>query len=183
METVFIPRCRLHRAPDIALSRGDVLALEPHPRQRLMVIGQRRIRRFIAPRRPLADDDADVEFVEGEHALPLLVVVQEQDEVGEQRLDAALVVELQVISPVIRRLLPALLAAATPQLDLAVDLQIEEAVLDDPLKATLPDAYEHVRLAPAHRMKRVADGHFHPGVVHVDGDLAQIRDRTGRFRV
>jgi hypothetical protein len=66
----------LHRTPDIAVLSGNVFALKPRSRQRLVMIGPRCIKRLITPRQPLADNDAGIEFVIGEHALPLWMFAQ-----------------------------------------------------------------------------------------------------------
>jgi len=92
----------LHCPADIALIGGNVLVLKPDADERFVMIRPRCIRQFVAPIRALADDDARVEFVEGEHALPRPVLAQKQDKIGEDRADAALGVKLEVIDPVKR---------------------------------------------------------------------------------
>src|ERR1700688_1011350 len=148
--------CRLHRTPDIAVLSGDVFALKPRARQRLVMIGPRCIKRHVTPRQPLADNDAGIEFIKGETALPFWVLTQEQDQVRQQRADTALVVEFQIIGPVMSGL--SATSGTITQLLFAPLLHFLKAVLEESLEAAILEAGETIILRPVCRMQGLADG-------------------------
>src|SRR5271165_4722771 len=100
MESV-IPGYRLHRAPDVAERGVDVFFLKPATRERFVVVGPRRIERFLTPRRLLTDDYLRHELIEAEHALPLRMMAQKQNEIMQQRAHRAVLVELEIVSPAV----------------------------------------------------------------------------------
>src|SRR5262249_33645872 len=69
-------RLSLDGATDIGLAGDDIFVLKPSADHRFMMIDQRPLGPFIAPVRALANDDAQVEFVVSEHALPGWVLAQ-----------------------------------------------------------------------------------------------------------
>src|SRR5262245_34643368 len=69
-------RRSLDGATDIGLTGDDIFVLKPSADHRFMMIDQRPPGPFIAPVRALANDDAQVEFVVSEHALPGWVLAQ-----------------------------------------------------------------------------------------------------------
>src|SRR5262249_45375469 len=80
MEWIAGGRC-LHRAANITEASVDVFALEPDARPRLMMISPIRVGRFLSPRRALADHNAGIELIISEHALPLRMMAEEQNQV------------------------------------------------------------------------------------------------------
>src|SRR3954468_13227370 len=120
--------CRLNSPPHITGCWIDSrIALEPDSAQRVMVVNPRRVERLVSPGWALSDDDARLELVIGKHALPLLGLLQDQDQIGEVRNDLAFLIENDPISP-IRRLAP-------PQRRFASFLQVGKTILEDQLEA------------------------------------------------
>ena len=140
------------------------------------LISPRCVGRRVFPWRALADNNARLEFIVGDYACPFLVIAQKQDQVGEQRADPALVVELQIVCPIVGRLPSTGDTLAAKQLRLAVFFQFVEAVVEKPLEATLAEPDKDIRLRSACGMQRVADGQLHLDSVRVEGDLAQLLD-------
>lgn len=115
--------------------------------------------------------------VECERALPLRMMPQEENEVGQQRKDGAVFVGLQVGSPVVSRRLAALAVAgalAARKLLAAQFLRFVEARLDDPLEFARPETDEMCGANIAFGMQGVLNSEGDFDGVDVEGDLAQI---------
>jgi len=181
MERISASR-HLHRAPDIALtSFEDVLALEPHARQRLMVIGPVRVGFFLPPRRALVEHHARGEKVVRQLTLPFPMMLQKQNQVVQDRTDSTLLVELEVIGPFsICRLPPALLpASSAAQLGLALLLHFVEAVLENAFQVAFAETGETIRFRAIGGMQRLANGQRYLGGLGVESDLVQFVQTDG----
>jgi hypothetical protein len=128
-------RRRLDRPRNVPVAGADVFTLEPHPNQRIVVVGPRRPG-LGTPRRSFPDRDLHTKLVVGEHTFPRRVSAQDQNEVRQIGDDIPVVVQNEIVGP-IRCCLCASCAVRIPQLLLAVLLHLREAVLEDLLEDSL----------------------------------------------
>ena len=119
---------RLDGSPHVARPRIDLLFLEPNPRQRFVVVVPARVGFFFAPWWTRSDDHARRKLIESEHAVPLRCVGQDQDQIGQDRLNFTCLVKNEVVSPITFSF-----SGVTTQFRFARAFQVVEAILENQL--------------------------------------------------